>query len=131
MRVIQNLQAALAHWVYTKEEWIAYRRWEKSRKGFVFYFFYKYFKSAAVIVPEITITGQKIWIDNTAESFLDNNNKLKRVSIRDTGNMNILEITYERMNGKTTGMREIRVPVPKGKLKEAIEVQDCLSGNTF
>jgi orotate phosphoribosyltransferase-like protein len=131
MRVIQNLQAALAHWVYSKEEWSSYKRWETSRRGALYSIFAKVFPRKCAIVPEITITGQKIWIDDQAVSFMDNNNKLKRVSIRDIGNMNILEITYEQIKGNTSGIREIRIPVPKGKLKEAIEVQDCLSGNTF
>src|SRR4051812_33239421 len=124
MRVIQNLQAALAHWIYTREEWLAYQRWERARKGVFHLLLSKLFNGRVTIVPEITITGQKIWVGDVALPFIDSNNKLKRVAIRDTGQFNLLEITYETMGGKTSGLREIRVPVPKGKLKEAIEVQD-------
>jgi hypothetical protein len=35
-----------------------------------------------------------------------------------------MEITVERNNTAHTGLHEIRVPVPKGKLREAIALQE-------
>ncbi|HTD94187.1 MAG TPA: hypothetical protein VK644_10260, partial [Chitinophagaceae bacterium] len=100
------------------------------RKGIIYSFFVRVFPQRRFVVPEITITGMKIWIGNDAESFMDQNHQLKRIRIRDAGNLNILEIAYERINGRTKKRYEIRIPVPKGKLREAIEVQESLGGYT-
>lgn len=131
MRVIQDQRAVLAHWVYTNDEWKLFNRWKKLRKGYLYYWFSRFSRQMRDELPEITITGQKVWTNDSAEPFMDNQHKLRRVNIRDTGQLNILEITYERLHGGRSKYREIRIPVPRGKLKEAIEVHDCLSGYAF
>jgi hypothetical protein len=130
MRVLQDLHTILAHWMYTREEWECFLRWHKARKGIVHSFFFRVFPQRRFVVPEITITGMKIWIGNDVESFMDQNRQLKCIRIRDAGSLNILEIAYERINGNTKKRREIRIPIPKGKLREAIEVQESLGGYT-
>jgi len=46
--------------------------------------------------------------------------------IRDAGKLNVLEITYSIFNNGITKTDEILIPVPKGKLKEAIQVQESI-----
>ena len=130
MRVIHNLQAALVHWVYTQEEWKAYRRWEQSRRSPLHSVLFRLFRQQIVSVPEITITGQKVWIDNISQVFMDQQRQLKRVNIREMGSMNILVIIYACMEQNRERVSEIRVPVPTGKLKEAVIVQESLAGYT-
>lgn len=131
MRVIHDLHSILAHWIYTREEWESFLRWKKLRRGFFHYAAYSLFGKRAIVVPEITITGMKIWINDEGESFMDQERKLKRINIKDSGTMNILEIIYEKINGKQRRQHEIRIPVPKGKLREAIELQESLGGYTI
>lgn len=131
MRVIQDQRAVLAHWVYTQDEWKIFSRWQEMKRGYLYYWFRRWVKGKPIDLPEITITGQKVWTNDAVEPFLDQENKLRRVNIRDTGNMNVLEITYERLHTRRNRLHEIRIPVPKGKLKEAMEVHDCLAGYTF
>jgi hypothetical protein len=40
--------------------------------------------------------------------------------------MNILEITYEKISSKLPDLQDIYILVPKGKLREAIELQEYL-----
>ncbi len=131
MRVIQDQGAILAHWVYTREEWMAFRRWDGLRRSLLHYLLARLPYSHKVSLPEIIITGQRVVTNEEAQPFMDQYHKLKRVNIRDTGAMNILEITYEKISGRLSRVKEIRIPVPKGRLKEAVEVHDCLMSNTF
>lgn len=131
MRVIQDLHKILAHWNYSPEEWNEFLRWQQQRKGFMHYAWHLIFRQRNAEVPEITITGQRIWTNNDAESFMDNSRKLRKILIRDTGRFNILQISYEKLSGNEVRQQEIRIPVPKGKLKEAIEVQESLDGYTI
>jgi hypothetical protein len=52
---------------------------------------------------------------------------LRKVDIKEKNNINVLEITFEWKTGKGITFDELRIPVPKGKLREAIELLDCLN----
>lgn len=123
---VNTKKIVLAHWTYTKEEWMAYNRWRKLRKGFLYFIIFGVFQKRNAIVPEITITNEKIWTDDIAESFINHERRLKRINIKDTGTVNILEITYQKQHGSIHQLEELNIPVPKGKLKEAMEVQQSL-----
>lgn len=117
--------AILVHWTYTQDEWKRFQRWSIKRKSFFRYLVYYFF--APGHVPEIRISNNNVWIGNTLQHFRSHDLQLKRVDIRDTGNMNILEITFISFNEQHPGLDEIRLPIPRGKLREAIEVQELLS----
>jgi len=131
MRVIQDQRTLLAHWVYTPEEWRFFEHWRLRRKGIIMYWLSRIRGRPALELPEITVTGHKVWVNDRVEIFADDTHKLRRVHLRETGTLHVLEIIYELMGSATARMRIIQIPVPRGKLREAIEVQECLSGNAF
>lgn len=126
MIIEKNQRAVLAHWTYNREEWRIFTRWNKIRHGRLNYLVYYFFKRKEAAIPEVTITGQNIWIDDAVESFNDINRHLNKISILDAGNLNILEITFSVLKNGIKKSGEISVPVPKGKLMEAIQLQERL-----
>ena len=57
---------------------------------------------------------------------MENNLWLGKITVNDAGNFNVLEITYCWNRGKGKAFNEIKVPIPKGSLKEAIFLQEKL-----
>ena len=117
----------LAHWTYSPEEWKTFLRWRKLQQGVFHYVFSRLFPSHIATVPEIVITYQKVWIGDKVESFSNQERQLKKVDIRDVGNMNIIEIIYETIRGGLPSHTCIHIPIPRGKLREAISVHENLS----
>ena len=116
----------LVHWTYTRDEWKRYLRWKKWKKGPLHYILHYLNPAGQHPAPEIKITPERVWIGDTHQHFNNDDHQIKNVDVRDEGRLNILEITYEKINSKKTGFDEIRIPVPKGKIREAIEVQERL-----
>jgi hypothetical protein len=77
--------------------------------------------------PEVKISQEKLSIGEGQHPFSNPEHILKRVEIRDAGRLNIMEITVERNNTAHAGLHEIRIPVPKGKLREAIALQEKMA----
>lgn len=126
MRVIKDQRKVLVHWVYTRDEWHQFRIWEWRRLGWIRYLISSFNRSHSSKMPEVIITGEKVSFNGKAEVFIDDLSKLFRVNIRESGKINILEIFYRR---GTRGIKVIRVPIPRGEIIHAIEVQECLAGN--
>jgi hypothetical protein len=118
--------AALVHWNYTREEWRAFMRWRKMKKSFFHYLFQWLLPKRILKIPQVIITRNEVAIDEVYVPFRDDGRRLKRINIRDAGRMNIMEITYEKINGKQARFTDIFLPVPKGKLREAIRLQEEL-----
>jgi hypothetical protein len=127
----QNEATILAHWHYTRLEWKCFIRYSMRSRGRLRYIRYYLFGPGCTVIPEITITGQKVWTGDAAVSFNDVNRYIKRICIHDSGKINILEITYAILENGNTHSGEIVIPIPKGKLKEAIQVQENLVAGTF
>jgi hypothetical protein len=123
----QDETAALVHWTYSRDEWNTFIRWEKKKKGFFHYLLHRLFPKRNPNTPNIKITTDKVSIDDMHEPFHNTERQLQRVNIHDAGKMNIMEISYHCPDQKKKLPGEIRIPVPKGKLKEAIQVQERLS----
>lgn len=123
----QKEKTILAHWVYTREEWKAFMRWKKLQKSIFHFFIHRLIPRRKKRIPEITITSVKVWIDDAQESFNNGKHKLQRINIRDAGSINVMEISYDSYNKSSAVSNEIKIPVPKGRLKEAIQVQEKLS----
>ena len=79
-------------------------------------------------IPEVIVTNNAVIINGHSNQFLGNNLTLGKVSVNDAGKFNLLEITYGWQTKKGKTFDEIRVPIPKGSLKEAIFLQEKLSG---
>jgi hypothetical protein len=77
--------------------------------------------------PSITITQGKVSINNIHEPFHDADRQLQRIHIRDAGKMNVMEFSYQRNDLPNAGPGEIQIPIPKGRLKEAIGVEEKLN----
>lgn len=77
-------------------------------------------------MPEVIITNQSVIVNGHMNRFYGNNVWLGKVSIKEVKAFNILEFTYcwSTRSGET--FDEIRVPIPKGNLKEAIYLQERL-----
>lgn len=83
-------------------------------------FAYKWKGSA---MPEVSITGKEVTTNGNTIIFQGNGNWLRRIDIEEKDNINVLQIMYEWNTAKGANYAEIRIPVPKGKLREAVEVQ--------
>ncbi len=75
----------------------------------------------------MTITGNNVCINNVKQPFNDKRRQLRRIQICDAGQMNVIEITYTSEESAAGLINEIKIPVPKGKLREAIELQQKLA----
>lgn len=111
------------NWDYSPEEWLKFRRWEARYKrglwgSLVFYFKNLSSKSSA----RVRIGTNEVWINNSPKTFQNNQCRLMDVSLREERALNVLNIRYEMSNR----LYDIVVPVPKGRLREAIEVEEYL-----
>jgi hypothetical protein len=119
----------LARWNYSKEEWTNFMHWKMKRKGPLFFLFQWLRTNKTQDVPEIRIATDRVWINNTHEPFQNNQRRFREIHIRDTGSINVLEIKYVRLDSpgeKENRLCEIKVPIPRGKLREAFEIQERL-----
>lgn len=116
----------LAHWTYSKQEWKAFVRSERKQKGIISYMMYLLFSVTAKKIPEIKITPELVCIGANQQYFSSGRHYLTEINIREEGIINIIEITYQYTNAASRKRGEIVIPVPKGKLREAFEVEERL-----
>jgi len=117
------IKNSLVNWSYSAQEWQQFQKWKAGKAHLFLQLLHFLKKSAPGKSSFVQITKDHVWINNSAEPFQNSTRSLRDILIREAGNINVMEISYE--NGKKTGA--ITVPVPKGKLKEAIEVQQYFS----
>lgn len=115
--------AIILHWTYTREEWQLFQRWKQWRRGLFHYIVHRVRGQRSDRVPEVTITPGKVWINEVHEPFHDGERRFRAIHIRDAGKLNVMEISYDHRER----VSEIRIPIPKGKLREAIALQDRLT----
>ena len=128
MELIQrhNEKNILVRWNYTHDEWRIFLRWKSLRKSFIHYLVH-ISRPKQKKIPEVMITQQRIWIDDKQEYFHFHDRQLRRINISDEGKLNVMQITYEQYHHKGSYNNDIHVPVPRGKLKEAIKVEERLN----
>ena len=112
----------IVNWIYTKEEWAHFETWDAKRKGILNYIWQLFFKKG--LASSICLTKTSVQVGDKRKYFIGPVTELRRVNIYDKGLINILNITYE--NIAKNQMNEINIPIPKGKLKEAIDAQEIL-----
>lgn len=121
----------LAHWTYTREEWKNFVRWTHRKRSIFHYIWHLLAPRRQRQTPEVRITREKVWIGEGHQHFRSQEHSLKAISIRSEGNLNIMEITFEQNSGRPGDLNEIHVPVPKGKLREAIAIQDKITNPLY
>jgi hypothetical protein len=112
----------IVNWIYTKEEWGHFETWDAKRKGILNYLWQLFFKKA--FNSSIRFTKTYVQVGEKRKYFIGPVTELRRVDIYDKGLINILNITYE--NIAKNQLNEINIPIPKGKLKEAIDAREIL-----
>lgn len=115
----------LACWTYTKEEWNRFLHWKNREKGALFAFLRKLLPRKERAAPEVKIAVDRVWVNQAHEQFQNLNRQFREIHIREAGEINILEIRYEQ----GSSIRGIKVPIPKGKLREAFAIQERLAAS--
>ena len=111
------------NWDYSSEEWARFRRWEARHKKGLWGRLRFYFKNLSLrSSARVRIGTNEVWINNAPQTFQNNQCRLMDVSLREENALNVLNIRYEMSNR----LYDIVVPVPKGRLREAIEVEEYL-----
>jgi len=118
----------LAHWKYSKEEWQYFIRHTKKRKGLLSWLLRPFYLLLENKIPEVKITPDQVWIGDDRQHFNNKDCELTTIDLRDEGKINILSIGYKNID--TATVNEIKILVPKGKLREAVEVQERLTYRT-
>ena len=116
----------LARWNYSRQEWGQYQAWHKRKKSFFHFLLHFLNPFKRKNAPEITITHDCVCIGEKHHPFSSEDHELKAIGIRDAGKFNLLEISCRPPAKSKMGSKEIRIPVPKGKLREAIDIQSRL-----
>src|SRR5215471_12082039 len=111
-------------WIYTKEEWRRFEKWNARRKGVVDFLGYFLFHRESRETQSVELTEQSVTIADKKKYFSGPVTELRRVEIYDKKGFNVMIITYEIVSKKQ--LNEITFPIPKGKLKEAIDAQEKL-----
>ncbi len=114
----------LAHWTYTRSEWKSFNRWSSRKKSFFHYMLNRIQPGAIRMIPSVTITPSAVFIGVEKKNYNTPLHQLRRVIIHESDAMNIMEITYELCTSAFTQLEEINILIPKGKLREAIAIQD-------
>lgn len=120
----------LVCWNYTKEEWTNFLHWKTKRKGPLFFLLQWLRNAKTQEVPEIRIAADRVWINNAHEPFQNSRRQFMEIQISDMGRINVLEIKYVQSDSpgeKKSRLCEIKIPIPKGKLREAFELQERLN----
>ncbi len=117
----------LVHWTYSPGEWSNFLRCSFKQKGFLLYIIHLAISPFSKSITEVKITRHAVSIGNALYHFSTDSHLLRKIDLRDEDRQNILAITYDRLYGNRTSRNEIRVPIPRGKLKEAVQIQESLS----
>lgn len=112
----------VTHWNYSKEEWQHFLHWKTRKEGILFFLWRRLRPVKPQQVPEVRIMADRVWINNMHLPFQNSYRQFREVNIREAGLVNILEISYDQSNRRG----DIRVPIPRGKLKEAFEIRERL-----
>lgn len=78
-------------------------------------------------MPEVVIVNGTITVNGKSTIFQGNGIWLRKAILKENHNLNILGIAYEWKSGDDIYSDEINIPVPKGKLREAMELLDKLN----
>ncbi len=113
------------NWSYESTEWKRFEKWELFRKGGIHLLKFL----GMLLLPgkpkEVKISQDEVRIGRKSYPFHTDRCEFQTADIYDVGAMHILEICYKEK--EIYGV--IRIPVPKGKLKDAIMLEKNLIRN--
>ncbi len=112
----------LTNWLYEASEWKRFTRWELLKKGGLSLLLYLLTPFHLNRAKEVKVSQNQVMINGRSYLFHSDSRELQTADLYDNGQMHILEICYKE--NKRYGV--IRIPVPKGKLKEAIMLEKFL-----
>lgn len=75
----------------------------------------------------VILTGEAVVINKTLNEFVSKKKSLKEVRIIEEAEPKVLEIEYEWLTNGGLASDRIHIPIPKGKLGEAVLLMDKLS----
>lgn len=78
-------------------------------------------------LPEVIITNSAVIINGNKLDYHSETRWLRRADLAEKEGRNLLAITYEWQTRKGVTFDEIRIPIPKGRLKEGMEIQQRLN----
>lgn len=116
-----TVENVITRWVYLPEEWRKFRLWQARKKGWLPGLLYKIKNYRRRETATVTISPSEVMINNERLSIAVTDKERRRVDIRDAGKMNILCICNDS-DSKLNQGTAIQIPVPKGRLKEAVDV---------
>lgn len=83
-------------------------------------------KAAMVRTKDIIITSTGVSLNGKFNSFAGDSKSIQQVTIIEEANPKILHISYHNSTSKGITTSEIYIPIPKGKLGEAVNVMRLL-----
>lgn len=114
----------LVQWEYSYDEWRRFQKWKSRKKG-MFHYFSNLFRSGSRVKSHyISVNTGSVSIDGMIEPFAGRDLELRTVNISEIRNMNVMEI---RVHHQQHGAREISFPIPRGRLKEAVGLEERLN----
>ncbi len=111
----------LVHWTYTREEWGNFIRQVVSQQNPAYRFIRRFVTAFRLHLPEVWISQRQVWVGNK-EKINTSRHQLQQIDLKEEGSVNILLICYRKKGKHQRNI--IKIPIPKGKLREAIVVQE-------
>lgn len=110
----------LVHWTYSREEWGRFLGYSTGTR-----WLFRLRSLFRLRAPEVWISARHIWI-GSRERINMRKHEVNSIDLREEGPVNILAIFYRVKDHRH--IRRLKIVVPKGKLREALEVQRSLTG---
>ena len=85
------------------------------------------FKWAKRSANQVLVDENAVVVNGRTTFFQGHDVQLCKVDIIEVNRINMLELVYEKKRGQLRRSNELRIPIPKGKLLEAIKLLDCLN----
>ncbi|MER3497661.1 MAG: hypothetical protein C4308_02975 [Chitinophagaceae bacterium] len=115
----------IVSWAYSREEWKTFSRWQAKQNGFFHYILIVLFAKKQ-FASGVQLTSNSVHLGRQAVVFSNEENELRRIDIHDKGKFNLMNIAFR--NKASHQITEIKFPIPKGRLKEAIVLRERLLG---
>ncbi len=113
-------------WQYTRKEWNHFLKATGWKKNWPALFRLLFARCIHRKVPVVHIKPDQMSIGPDRYYFFGERKKLRNVEIREEGPVNVICFEYENLPTDTERWKVIKVPVPRGRLKEALRMREHL-----
>lgn len=123
---MQQSPEASISWQYTRKEWNHFLKatgWKKHLPAWIRMLAARWIHRK---VPEVKIHTDQLTIGPERYYFFSDRKKLRNVEIREEGPVNVICFEYENKPASSERWKIIKVPVPRGRLKEALQMREHL-----